>query len=182
VYFDQRINERLRGVSRMESLDILLEQYHGKPLTAAQKEALAERKNEFYREALGQLTPADVTSETLIALNTLRARGYRLAVGSSSKNARFILERIGLTHLFDAVCDGTAIKNSKPDPEVFLKAASALGIPCGECCVIEDARSGIEAARCAGMRAIAYGEHAYELDADDVLPAFMAILDLFPRM
>ena len=182
VYFDQRINERLRGVSRMESLDILLEQYHGAPLTAAQKETLAERKNKYYREALGQLTPADVTSETLIALNTLRARGYRLAVGSSSKNARYILERIGLMHLFDAVCDGTVITNSKPDPEVFLNAASELGLPCGECCVIEDARSGIEAARRAGMRAIAYGEHANELDADDVLPAFMAILDLFPRV
>lgn len=182
VYFDQRINERLRGVSRMESLDILLEQYHGAPLTAAQKEALAERKNKYYREALGQLTPADVTSETLIALNTLRARGYRLAVGSSSKNARYILERIGLMHLFDAVCDGTVITNSKPDPEVFLNAASELGLPCGECCVIEDARSGIEAARRAGMRAIAYGEHANELGADDVLPAFMAILDLFPHV
>ena len=85
-------------------------------------------------------------------------------------------------HLFDAVCDGTVITNSKPDPEVFLNAASELGLPCGECCVIEDARSGIEAARRAGMRAIAYGEHANELGADDVLPAFMAILDLFPHV
>lgn len=182
VYFDLRINERLRGVSRMESLDILLEQYHGEPLTTAQKETLAERKNEYYRESLCQLTPADVDRETLIALNTLRSYGYLLAVGSSSKNARFILERIGLTDLFDAVCDGTAITNSKPDPEVFLKAASALGLQNEECCVVEDARSGIEAARRAGMRTIAYGEHAYELDADDVLPAFVAILDLFPRV
>lgn len=181
VYFDQRINQRLRGVSRMESLEILLEQYHGTPLTIRQKEELAERKNEYYRASLCQLTPADVGCETRIALNTLRASGYLLAVGSSSKNARFILERIGLINQFDAVCDGTAITNSKPDPEVFLKAAENLRLQKDECCVIEDARSGIEAAQRAGMRAIAYGEHAYELGADDVLPSFMAILDLFPR-
>lgn len=129
IYFDETINHRLRGVSRMESLEIILENYHGKELCRQEKEQLAEQKNEIYIRLLAQMTPADVTAEVRETLAALRAGGYRLAIGSSSRNAKFILEKTGLTEAFDAVSDGTNIMHFKPDPEVFLKAAEFLGLP-----------------------------------------------------
>lgn len=148
--FDETINQRLRGVSRMESLEIILE---GSPLTLTpgDKRRLAEEKNERYRVLLGQLTPADMDEGVRRTLAQLRSAGLKLAVGSSSKNARFILERLKAVELFDAVCDGTQITHSKPDPEVFLKAAQQLGVEPRFCLVVEDAPAGLEAARSGGM-------------------------------
>ena len=154
VYFDEKINNRLRGVSRMASLDIILEN-SGRVYTQAEKEAFAAEKNAAYRALLGRMSPADLTAEVRETLEALRARGCLLAVGSSSKNAGLILERIGLGTFFDAVADGAGITRSKPDPEVFLLAARRLGTPPAACAVVEDARAGIQAAKAAGMTALA---------------------------
>ena len=128
IPFDGRAAARLRGVSRMEALDIVLEGC-GRSFTPAEKEALAAEKNERYRALIAEMTPADVAPDTTVTLKALRERGLLLAVASSSKNARFILERTGLTPYFHAVVDGTQIARSKPDPEVFLKAAQAFPAP-----------------------------------------------------
>lgn len=177
IHFDETINNRLRGVSRMESLEIILENYDG-VLSKEQKEALAEEKNEAYRELLKTMTPEDVSEEVRKTLDALRARGYKLAIGSSSKNARFILEKVGLSDFFDAVSDGNNITNSKPDPEVFVKAAEYLGEEPGRCIVVEDAYAGVDAAKAGGMRAAAIGDAASYEKADDRLQTFSDLLKL----
>lgn len=160
IYFDEEINKRLRGVSRMESLEIVLEKSGGCSYTEAQKEAFAKEKNEKYRELLYGLTPGDISPAVRDTLRELRGKGYLLAVGSSSKNAGLILEKTDLRDAFDAVSDGNCITHSKPDPEVFLKAAQMLGLTGRECAVIEDAKAGIEAAKAADMMAIGIGDAA----------------------
>lgn len=157
VPFDEKVNHRLRGVSRRESLEIILEGYSGSPLTTKEKEALAEQKNGIYRKLLQQMKPEEVESDVRDTLRILRERGYRTALGSSSKNAGFILEKTGLTDAFDAISDGTNITKSKPNPEVFLKAVEFLKVRPEQCLVVEDAVSGIEAACAAGMKAAAVG-------------------------
>ena len=144
----------------MESLDIILEKYAGTPLTKDEKSRLAERKNELYREYLKQMSPADLPLEVRETLDALRGMGLKLAIGSSSKNAPFILSRIGLEGYFDAVSDGNGITRSKPDPEVFVNAARMLGIPPEKCLVVEDAVSGAQAAHAADMKAACLGDAA----------------------
>ena len=160
IPFDRVVNNRLRGVSRMASLEIILENYTGPALSEEDKLALATEKNELYRELLGQMSPADLSDEVKATLDELRRRGYRLAIGSSSKNAPFILHQIGLEGYFDAVSDGNNITRSKPDPEVFLKAAEMLSLPPEVCLVVEDAVSGAEAAHAGGMKAACVGDAA----------------------
>lgn len=162
IYFDREINNRLRGVSRMASLEIILERYQGPALSQEEKNALAEKKNTIYRELLGRMTPADLSGEVKRTLDDLRAGGMKLAIGSSSKNAPFILERIGLTGYFDAVSDGNNITHSKPDPEVFLKAAQFLGLEPNECIVVEDAVAGAEAGHAGGFTVACVGDAARE--------------------
>ena len=157
AYFDETINNRLRGVSRMASLEIVLERYDGQ-LSEEEKLAAAEEKNNTYRELLKQMSPADLAPEVKATLDWLRAQGLLLGIGSSSKNTKFILERIGLGGYFDAISDGTNITRSKPDPEVFLKGAEFLGLEPKDCLVVEDAKAGIEAALTAGMDAAAIGD------------------------
>lgn len=154
IYFDEKINNRLRGVSRMASLKIILER-SDKVYTPAEKEALAAEKNNTYRQLLKKMSPADLTDEVRDTLNELRRRGYKLAIGSSSKNTKLILGQIGLETYFDVIADGTDITHSKPDPEVFLLAASRLGLAPADCAVVEDAKAGIEAAKACGMTALA---------------------------
>lgn len=157
IYFDREINNRLRGVSRMASLEIILERA-GRAYTDAEKTNMAESKNETYRRLLARMTPEDVSSETRETLTQLRQRGLRLAIGSSSRNARFILQRIGLIDFFDAISDGNNITRSKPDPEVFLKAAQMLDLEPADCLVVEDAHAGIQAAHDGGFRSAALGD------------------------
>ena len=166
VYFDEKINDRLRGVSRMQSLDIILERYTGAPLTPAQKLALAEQKNSSYRALLQTMAPQDVPAPVRQTLQQLRCAGVKLAVGSSSKNAKLILQKTELTGLFDAVADGNDITHSKPDPEVFLKAATFLGVAPQNSLVIEDAPAGIEAAKAGGFTAAAIGNAVPQGAAD----------------
>lgn len=159
VYFDEVINNRLRGVSRMASLDIILERSK-EHYTDEQKAALADQKNDLYRELLMRMSPADLSDEVRSTLDVLRASGFKLAIGSSSKNAKLILGRIGLGDYFDAISDGTNITHSKPHPEVFLKAAEMLGLDPGHCLVVEDAQAGIEAAVAGGFDSAGIGEAA----------------------
>ncbi len=157
IYYDENINNRLRGVSRMASLEIILERYDG-TLSEEEKLAAAEEKNNLYRELLKEMTPADLSPEVKNTLDALRAKGLLLGIGSSSKNTKFILSRIGLGDYFDKISDGTNITRSKPDPEVFLKGAEYLGLEPKDCLVVEDAKAGIEAALAAGMDAAAIGD------------------------
>lgn len=174
IYFDETINHRLRGVSRMESLEIILNGI-GEKFSETEKQILAEEKNTLYRNYLSQLTEKDVSVETFALLENLRKMNLKLAVGSSSKNARFILEQVGLLHLFDAVSDGNNISKSKPDPEVFLKAAEYLCLFPNECLVVEDAASGIEAAKAGGFCSAGIGG-ANSADADYRLEKLSEIL------
>ena len=159
VYFDRKINERLRGVSRMESLEIVLERAQ-KTYTDEQKQALAQRKNAYYVELIGSLSKEDILPGALDTLEMLKRRGIKAAIGSSSKNTPLILKQIGLENAFDAVADDNAIAHSKPDPEVFLLGAKLLGLPPENCLVVEDADAGIEAAVAGGMRALGVGSAA----------------------
>lgn len=156
IPFDRTINERLRGVSRMESLAIILEKAE-KTYTDAEKDALAARKNGYYVELIGSLTPEDVLPGAMDTLRTLREKGIKIAIGSSSRNTPIILRQIGLDTYFDAVADGNAISRSKPDPEVFLLAGSLLGLAPENCLVVEDADAGVEAALAGGMRVLGVG-------------------------
>lgn len=157
IYFDRQINNRLRGVSRMESLEIILERYSG-TLSEEEKQKLADKKNETYKASLSQMSPSDLSEDVRKTLAELRKRGYRLAIGSSSKNTAFILQQLGLSNFFDAVADGTCITHSKPHPEVFLKAAQMLGEAPENCLVVEDAVSGAKAGHAAGSRVACVGD------------------------
>ena len=181
VYFDETINHRLRGVSRMDSLEIILERYEGPDLSLREKEKLAEKKNEIYRTLLESMTPDDVTKEVRDTLTKLREKGYKLAIGSSSKNAKFILEKVELKDAFDAISDGNNITKSKPDPEVFLKAAEYFGLPPKACMVVEDAEAGIEAAKKGGMYAAGIGEAAKSINADESLKTFSELVDIVDK-
>lgn len=159
IPFSRGVNERLRGVSRMDSLDIILERAK-RSYTQEEKTAMAARKNAYYIELIGKLTPADILPGALDALERLRRRGLRIAIGSSSRNTPLILRQIGLENAFDAVADGNQITRSKPDPEVFLLAARLLGLAPAECLVVEDADAGVEAALAGGMKALGVGSAA----------------------
>lgn len=157
IYFDQEINNRLRGVSRMESLEIILERTD-KEFSEDQKVEFATKKNETYKELLKNMSTEDLSEEVKGTLDKLRGLGMKLAIGSSSKNARFILKQIGLEGFFDEISDGNNIVKSKPDPEVFLKAAEYVKEDPADCLVVEDAKAGIEAAIAGGMDSAAIGD------------------------
>lgn len=178
IYFDETINNRLRGVSRAESLEIILEKYEGEPLPGEKKAQMMEQKNRTYRELLATMAPDDVTEEVRETLKKLRERGHKLAIGSSSKNAGFILEKVGLTDAFDAVSDGNNITRSKPDPEVFVKAGEFLGVNPKECIVVEDAYAGIDAAKAAGMASVGIGDASGYEKADYRIETFGELLDI----
>jgi beta-phosphoglucomutase len=155
--FSEQDNERLKGVSRMRSLEILLETGNY-TMNDAEKAEAAAKKNGWYVDCLRTLDESALLPGTREFLERLKNGDVKTALGSASKNAPLILERLGIAGLFDAVIDGNAVSRAKPDPEVFLKGAEALGLPPGLCVVFEDALAGIEAARTGGMRVIAVGK------------------------
>lgn len=157
IYFDKVINNQLRGVSRMASLEIILKNSK-KEYTSSQKEEMANYKNEVYKTFLVKMTPNDLSDDVLHTLKTLKEKGYKIAIGSSSKNTKTILKQLGIIDMFEAISDGTNITRSKPDPEVFLKAAEMLKLPVNECYVVEDAYSGIDAAKAGNFIAIGIGD------------------------
>lgn len=157
ITFNEWINDQLRGISREQSLEIILKQSH-KTYTKEEKEELLLLKNAYYLESIKSLTPDDLLEGIPELLGLLKDKGYKVAIGSSSKNAKTILSYVGLSDFFDAVSDGNNITKSKPDPEVFLKAADMLQLDPKDCVVVEDARVGIEAAKRANMLAYAIGD------------------------
>lgn len=171
IPFDRERNNLLRGVSRMESLNIILEK-STVIYTEEQKKVLAEEKNELYRGLLHQLSPSNLSEEVRSTLEYFREQGIKQAIGSSSKNTPFILERIGLDQWFDVVCDGNQITHSKPHPEVFLKAAQMLQLAPSECIVVEDAHAGVQAAKTGGFRCAAIGDARDDKLADWHLQTF----------
>jgi beta-phosphoglucomutase len=174
IDFTPRHNERLKGVSRARSLEILLE-VGGMALPEDQQAPLAARKNAWYVEMLGTLTQANLLPGARETLLALRARGVRTALGSASRNAQLILEKLGIGPLLDAVIDGNAARRAKPDPQVFLLGAEALGVPPANCVVFEDAVAGIQAAHAGGMRAVGVGSPENLPDADLLVPGLDAL-------
>lgn len=157
--FSEADNARQRGVSRMESLEVVLEKGQ-KTYSIEEKEALAHKKNEYYVASLAQLGKAALLPGARQTIEMLKNRGVAVALGSASKNAPLILQKIGIAPLFDAVADGHDTTRSKPDPQVFLVAAQKLGMPAENCLVVEDSDAGIEAGAAAGMKTLGVGPAA----------------------
>lgn len=152
--FDRAVNERLRGISRRESLAVLAE---GVPMDEARAAELMERKNSYYVAFLDRIGPGDVLPGVLDLLADLRSHGYATAIASASRNTPMVLDRLGVTGLFDVVVDGNANLPAKPAPDVFAEAARRLGVPAEQCVVVEDATAGIEGALAAGMWTVGLG-------------------------
>jgi len=168
--FTEQDNERLKGVSRMASLDILLS-IGGVELDDAAKAELAERKNNWYVEMITKMDHSEILPGAIEFLEECRSNGIKVALGSASKNAMTILNNTGLTPYFDAIIDGTKTAAAKPDPEVFTLGASELGVTPEQCVVFEDAEAGIEAAQRAGMRSIGIGSEETLGKADLLIPS-----------
>jgi beta-phosphoglucomutase len=164
IKFTEADNERLKGVNRMASLDIIL-QIGGKQLSVPEKEKLADVKNRWYLQYISHMTPNEILPGTLEFIHELKKQKIKVALASASKNTPVILERVGMNNIFDAVADGNSVHNAKPDPEVFLKAASMAGIETGRCVAFEDAVAGVEAVLNAGMICIGIGEKGILKDA-----------------
>ncbi len=177
IPFDEKTNDRCRGVSRMESLEILLENSN-QNYSNKEKNAFAKYKNNLYREYLNKMTEADVSGQVRETLEKIKKKGIQIAIGSSSKNAKLILKKTGIMQLFDAVSDGENIFHSKPDPEVFLKASEYLNIEADKCMIVEDALSGIIAGKKAGMKTVAYGQNCSQFGADYCIREFEDLLKL----
>ncbi len=175
VSFDETANHRLRGISRMESLEILLG-HRSKEFSPALKKEFTEKKNTIYRRLLENMSPKDLNPDVKNTLDLIKLQGFKTAIGSSSKNAKFILRQIGLEDYFHAVSDGTNITRSKPDPEVFLKASKFLRVEPQFCLVVEDAKSGVLAAMAAGMDSAAIGDAVNHSIADYNLKEFSDLL------
>ncbi|MBQ3689632.1 MAG: beta-phosphoglucomutase [Bacteroidales bacterium] len=170
--FTEKDNERLKGVSRMKSLEILLE--IGKiNMTEAEKEEAADEKNKLYRSYISKMTPGEILPGVEDFLKELKSLNIKTAIGSASKNTSLIMERTGLDKYFDAIADGTMVSKAKPDPEVFLKGAELLGSDPKDCIVFEDSEAGIEAAHRAGMKAIGIGDKSILKEADLVIKNFV---------
>lgn len=172
--FSQEHNERLKGVSRMRSLEILLE-VGGLNPPQQQREEMAAKKNAWYVELLGTLTAADVLPGARETLLALRARGIKTALGSASRNSPLIMDKLGIAQLLDAIIDGNVADRAKPDPQVFLLGAEALGVAPSQCVVFEDALAGIQAAHAGGMVAVGVGKAENLPGADMLVPGLYAL-------
>jgi beta-phosphoglucomutase len=169
IHFTENDNERLKGVSRMASLDIILDIGNMKP-DEKQKEEYASLKNKWYVEYISKMTPVEILPGSLEFIGELKAAGLKVALGSASRNTPLILERVRMDKLFDAVADGNVVHKAKPDPEVFLKAAKMTGTDPMHCVVFEDAAAGVEAALNAGMICIGIGSEKILNKAHYVVP------------
>jgi beta-phosphoglucomutase len=174
IPFSKTDNERLKGVSRVRSLEIILE-IGGLELSDEDKAKYAARKNDRYLEFIRKLREDEILPGAKRFLLNARAEGYKIALGSASKNTELILENLNITDLFDAVIDGNKVTKAKPDPEVFLKGAEEIGVPPAECVVFEDAEAGIRAAHNAGMTAIGIGSPKQLPEAEFCIPGFIGV-------
>jgi beta-phosphoglucomutase len=173
--FSEVDNEKLKGVSRVRSLEILLELGKVQADDAA-REKMAAEKNGWYVEYISKMDASEILPGAVDYLRFIKSRGVKIALGSASKNAVMILDLLGITPMFDAIMDGTKVQKAKPDPEIFVKAAEALGIDKEYCVVFEDAEAGVEAARRAGMATVGVGKPEILKDADLVIPGFVPLL------
>jgi len=171
--FDASIGERLKGVDRMGSLDILLERA-GRAYSAEEKLALGERKNDYYREQIQRFGPDQLLPGARAAIAAVRAAGLKVGLASASRNAPLLLERLGVAHLFDYIVDAAHIQRSKPDPEIFLAAAAGLGVAPAACLGVEDAAAGVASIHAAGMAAVGIGQPSALAQAETVLPGLSA--------
>jgi len=171
IDFDRKINERLKGVSRMESLEIILEKddVPGR-YSMHEKEALAKEKNDEYVTLIQTITPDDMLPGILDLLNDLKQRGIKTAIASASRNAHTIVERLEIGHLFDFIADAGKIKNQKPAPDVFLVSAENISVLPDQCVGVEDASAGIIAIKAAGMIAVGIGDAEILKGADMIIP------------
>lgn len=169
--FNEIHNERLKGVSRMRSLELLLE-VGGIVLDEKTKETLARKKNDEYVEYITKMKPDEILPGAKKFLEELRLSGIYIALGSASKNSMNILNRLQIASLFDAIIDGTKVTKAKPDPEIFLKGAEELKVPAANCVVFEDAEAGVEAALAAGMKCVGIGDPSILGKANVVIPGF----------
>ncbi len=173
--FTLKDNERLKGVSRVRSLEILLE-IGGISLGEAEKAALAEKKNNWYVDYIRRMDESELLKGAREYILKLRSRGVKIALGSASKNSPMILENLKIAELFDAVIDGNKVSKAKPDPEVFLLGARELGLDPADCVVFEDAEAGVEAAKRAGMKVVGIGERQILKEADYVVAGLFELL------
>jgi beta-phosphoglucomutase len=164
----EEINEQLKGVSRMKSLEIVLK-HANVSVVEQKKQALADRKNAWFTDYVHKMKPEELYPGVKELFSTLRKDTIRIALASSSKNAKTIIEILGIQHEFEAVVDGNMIIHSKPDPEIFLLAAKKLGLNPADCVVFEDAEAGVEAAVAAGMKCVGVGNPAQLRKANQVV-------------
>ncbi len=180
IYFNKNINNRLRGVSRRESLMIILEKSQRK-YNELEIEEMLNYKNEIYRNSLNKLTKIDIMSGVVELLEYLESQNIKKAIGSSSKNTMLILDKIGLKAKFDYIVDGIMITNTKPDPEVFIKARLGLGLQEDECLVVEDAVAGVMASHYANIKAIAVGDAAKNKKGDYNLDNILDLIKILKK-
>lgn len=169
VDFDQAFNERLKGIDRMGSLDLILAAA-GKDYPSEKKQGLADLKNRHYQHLIASMSAGDLLPGAVAALTAVRAAGLRIGLASVSRNAFTVLERLGIGAHFDYVVDAATIVNGKPDPEIFLKAARELDVAPADCLGVEDAVAGVAAIKAAGMTALGIGDPQVLAQADLVMP------------
>lgn len=168
IPFDQAANEHLKGIDRMGSLNLILGAVASR-YTQTQKEAMADDKNRHYQQLIADMSPADLLPGALNALHSVKAAGCKVALASVSKNALAVVQRLGISELFDDIVDAATIARSKPDPEIFLTAARHLQIAPADCLGVEDAIAGVRAIKAAGMTALGIGDPAILHEADRVI-------------
>ena len=174
LHFTDQDNELLKGVSRVRSFEIILE-LNGREMSEEEKEKYCTIKNQYYVEYISQITPDEILPGAYDFIRDIKKAGIRTALGSASKNAGMILDRLQIRDCFDAVIDGTMVTHAKPDPEVFLKGAEALGLAPEDCIVFEDAVAGVVAAHNGGMKAVGVGNNEVRECCDFFIPSFHAV-------
>lgn len=178
IPFDEQDNERLKGVSRAESLNIILEK-SDQTYTAEEKAALMDKKNEDYRQAIAEMSPADLFPGVRELFALLRQQGYKIGLASASRNAAFVLDKLGISDWFDFIADANRVANSKPAPDIFLQAAEGLQVAPDKALGVEDAAAGVEAIHAAGMVAIGIGNPDQLAAAECVFPDVEALQAFF---
>ncbi|GIJ96903.1 beta-phosphoglucomutase [Capnocytophaga stomatis] len=169
------LNEQLKGVSRVDSLQKILN-WAGVSVSPEKFDELATRKNADYLTYVEKMNENDILPGVKAFLEKAKQENIKIALGSASKNARPILQKLGIISYFDAIVDGNDVTKAKPDPEVFVTAAKKLGLSNSDCVVFEDAEAGIEAAKRAGMKTIGIGSSEVLTEADEVFSGFDEIL------
>lgn len=183
IPFDEEYNEKLKGVSRMESLELILMNGDAcDKYTQEEKVAMAEKKNDNYKELIKQITPNDILPGILPFLKALKAEGIRIALASVSKNAPFIINQLQLNEYFDYIADAASVPNAKPFPDIFLAGRDEFKLESCECIGVEDAKTGIEAIHRAGMKAIGVGTPDQMTEADILTTTDQLDLDEIRRI